>query len=227
MKKLLLFDIDGTLLNTGGAGKRSMVRAFEEVYGVPDGFHGIHMSGKTDPMILREALLQAKLPLEEDLADLFKQRYFELMAIEIEKPNPKKVLMPGIRELIEHLSERPDVVLGLLTGNWKQGAALKLGHFRLHHYFKLGAYGDDSIDREKLLPFATERFERYFNDPIPPENILVIGDTPRDIQCAKPHGARTVGVATGTYSVDQLQNEQPDFIFEDFSDWMSFVEILK
>ncbi len=227
MKKLLLFDIDGTLLNTGGAGKRSMVQAFEEVYGVPDGFHGIHMSGKTDPMILQEALSQAGLPLGEELAELFKQRYFELMGKEIEKPNPNKRLMPGIPELIEHLSEEPNVVLGLLTGNWKRGAALKLCHFGLYHYFKLGAFGDDSIEREKLLPFARGRFERYYNDPILSENIIVIGDTPRDIQSTKPHGARTVGVATGTYSLNQLQAEQPDFLFEDFSDWASFMEIVK
>jgi len=227
MTKLLLFDIDGTILNTGGAGKRSMIRAFEDVYGVPNGFHDIHMSGKTDPMILKEALSRAGLPLEEDLAELFKQRYFELMKEEIEKPNPKKQLMPGIEELIPHLSEKSDVILGLLTGNWKHGAALKLGHFNLYHYFNLGAFGDDSLDREKLLPFARERFERFYNDPVPEENIFVIGDTPRDIQSAKPHGVRTVGVATGTYSLIQLQAEKPDFLFKDFSDWTSFLEVLK
>ncbi len=227
MNKLLLFDIDGTILNTGGAGKRSMIKAFEEVYGVPNGFHNIHMSGKTDPMILREALSQVGLPLDEDLLELFKQRYFELIEVEIEKPNPKKRLMPGIGELILYLSERDDVILGLLTGNWKHGAALKLDHFSLYRYFKLGAFGDDSIDREKLLPFARERFERFYNDPVPAKNIFVIGDTPRDIQSAKPHGVRTVGVATGTYSPHQLRAEKPDFLFEDFSDWKSFLDVLK
>ncbi len=225
MKKLLLFDIDGTILNTGGAGKRSMIRAFEDIYGPANGFHGIHMSGKTDPMILREALVQAGLPWEEKLAELFKQRYFSLMEEEIKKPNPNKRLMPGIRELIQHLSTRSNIVLGLLTGNWKQGAAIKLSHFNLYHYFKLGAFGDDSIDREKLLPFARERFEKYYGDPIPPENIFVIGDTPRDIQSAKPHFAKSVGVATGTYSLDQLKAEHPDFLFEDFSNWESALEI--
>ncbi|GBD92771.1 phosphoglycolate phosphatase [bacterium BMS3Abin05] len=226
IKTLLLFDIDGTILNTGGAGKRAMIQAFEEVYGVKDGFRGIRMSGKTDPLILKEALLQAGLPEDGERTEKFKLRYFERLAAEIEKPNPGKILLPGIEELILYLSERSDIIPGLLTGNWRKGAALKLGHFGLFHCFRLGAFGDDSADREKLLPFALKRFKRLFDFTLPLEHVFVIGDTPRDIRSARPYGAKAVGIATGTYSADILKEEHPDFIFENLQNWGDFLKIL-
>ena len=227
MKKLLLFDIDGTILNTGGAGKRAMIQAFEEVFGVPDGFHGIHMSGKTDHLILRQALEQAGLSPDQKKLDAFKNRYFELLAVEIEKPNAFKKLMPGILELIRHLHQEPDVELGLLTGNWRRGAELKLGHFGLWNYFSVGAFGDDSEDRNQLLPFALKRFAERYGEPLPIQNVYVIGDTPRDVQSARPYGARTVAIATGTYSLKALQAEKPDFLFQDLNDWALFLRIFE
>ena len=227
MQKLLLFDIDGTILNSGGAGKRAMVRAFEEVWGVSDGFRGIHMSGKTDPFILRQALEQAGLATDKTKTEAFKSRYFELLSIEIEKPNAFKKLMPGILALIRHLHEEPTVELGLLTGNWRRGAELKLGHFGLFGFFKVGAFGDDSEDRNQLLPFALKRFAEQNGSPLPIENVYVIGDTPRDVQSAQPYGAKTVAIATGTYSLDQLRAESPDFLFPDLKNWQHFLQILK
>ncbi len=226
MTKLLLFDIDGTILNSGGAGKRAMVQAFEEVFGVKDGFRGIHMSGKTDPLILREALEQVGMPFEPNRAEDFKRRYFELLAVEIEKPNAFKKLMPGILELIRHLHGTDDVELGLLTGNWRRGAELKLGHFGLMDYFSVGAFGDDSEDRNQLLPFALERFKKEHGQPVEAKNVYVIGDTPRDVQSARPYGAKTVAIATGTYSIDDLRAEKPGFIFRDLTDWQQFLKIL-
>lgn len=227
MKKLLLFDIDGTILNTGGSGKRAMIQAFEEVFGVADGFHGIHMSGKTDPLILRQALKQAGLSPDQKKVDAFKNRYFELLAVEIKKPNAFKKLMPGILELIRHLHQAPEVELGLLTGNWRRGAELKLSHFGLFDYFSVGAFGDDSEDRNELLPFALKRFAEKYGAPVSVQNVYVIGDTPRDVQSARPYGAKTVAIATGTYSLEALRAEEPDFLFQDLSNWTTFLQIFE
>lgn len=225
MVKLLLFDIDGTLLHSGGAGRRSMVKAFEEVYNVRDGFDNVPMSGRTDPVILKHALDLRGLVWRREEVERFKGRYFQLLGEEITVPTQRQRLMPGVQSLLEKLSHRAELVLGLLTGNWHQGAMIKLRHFGLDSYFEIGAFADDTSVREQLLPFALQRAREKLNTPIRAADTYVIGDTPMDIHCARPYGARTIAVATGEYSLDELAREKPDYLFDDFQDRDAFLKI--
>ena len=224
--KLILFDIDGTLLHSGGAGKDAMIRAFEEVFGVRNGFAGIRMSGKTDPGILREALERAGLSWDPDAVERFKQRYFELLPEELRKPRPEQRLMPGVRELLEALRKSDHAVIGLLTGNWRQSGFAKLAHFGIADYFELGAFSDDSEEREKLLPFALARLKKQRGVELSPGDVWLVGDTPRDVACGVVHGARVLGVATGRYSPDELLRAGATRVVPDLRDTVAVVDLL-
>ena len=215
--KLLLFDIDGTLLHSGGAGKDAMQRAFEQVYGEGDAFQGVQLMGRTDPSILREALERKGLAWRDAEADKFREYYFWFLEEELGKPRPGKMLCPGILPLLSALQEKRDMELGLLTGNWRYGGQLKLRHFGLDGFFKIGAFADDSMHREDLVPIAMERY--FKTSGIRPEkrDVYVIGDTPLDILCAKPHAVKVVAVATGVHTLEQLKAEHPDHAFEDLT----------
>jgi phosphoglycolate phosphatase-like HAD superfamily hydrolase len=215
--KLLLFDIDGTLVHSGGAGKRAMERSFEKVYGLPNGLEAISLMGRTDPSILKQALERRNLAWKENGVERFREYYFFFLDEELEVPNPNKRLCNGIRPLLEALDERSDLELGLLTGNWRYGAFLKLRSFGVEEYFPFGAYADDSEDRNKLVPVAMERFKQKHGAEISAADVYVIGDTPFDIRCAKPYGCRTVAVATGIHTLEQLAEDKPDYLFQDFS----------
>jgi|Deesub1362B_J571_1020462.scaffolds.fasta_scaffold02992_4 phosphoglycolate phosphatase-like HAD superfamily hydrolase len=219
MIRVILFDIDGTLMHSGGAGRMAMVQAFEEVFGIPDAFDGIGMSGKTDPQILNEAFEKHGLTGDPVKNEQFKHRYFELLQENIRMDLPLKRVFPGVKELLERLHREKEVLVGLLTGNWEQGARIKLGYFGLWDYFPFGAFGDDSMDRNELLPFAIRRAERLLDArgrpaPIAPKRAVVIGDTPSDVRCAKVHGAKAVAVATGSYSKAQLESAGADLVLE-------------
>ena len=215
--KLLLFDVDGTLIHSGGAGRRAMLRAFEEIYGVEDGFKDISMYGKTDPLILKEALTNHMLEWHREDEERFKSLYLQFLRGGIHAPHPQRRIMPGTVALLDEVSKKQSLIRGLLTGNWKEGAEIKLGFFKLNHYFELGAYADDSEIREELVPIAVRRCEERKGIRLKPENVYVIGDTPLDIQCAKPFGAKTVVVATGIHTKDELLAEHPDHFFPDLS----------
>ncbi len=225
--KLLLFDIDGTLLHSGGAGRRAMDKAFEELYGIADAFRGIEMAGKTDTLILEEALRKFGLPVEADQVADFKRRYFELLRQEIRRPSERQRLMPGIRELLQRLSRHPKVTLGLLTGNWREGGMIKLRHFSLAGFFKLGAFAEDAPSRDELVPVAVERYRELTGKTPAPDDVWVIGDTPRDVACARPHGARAIAVATGLFSLEDLAKSRPDALFADFSNLEAFLRLLE
>ena len=216
--KLLLFDIDGTLVHSGGAGKRAMERAFEKVWGIPDAFQGISLMGRTDTSILHEALGKQNLDRNGPQEERFRELYFLSLAEEMEVPNPQKRLCPGVRSLLAELKKSPGIFLGLLTGNWRTGAFLKLRWFGIEGYFPFGAFADDSGNRNDLVPIALKRFRKTSGSDIRKEDVYVIGDTPLDIHCARPHGVRTVAVATGLHSLDDLAGEKPDHLFRDFSD---------
>ena len=134
--------------------------------------------------------------------------------------------MPGIRDLLDVLQHRPDVFLGLLTGNFEAGARIKLEHFDLWSYFRCGAFGDDAADRNALVPFAVERARRCGLPEIAAGDVLVVGDTPHDIACARAAGAVAVGVATGGFTVDQLIACGADVVFENLQDNRAFLELL-
>ena len=225
--KLVLFDIDATLISTGAAGADAMRDVFAELCGIPDGFAGIEMSGKTDAAIFREALIKHQLDEAVMPVDVFHERYVSCLRLTLQEAHRPRRLMPGIPHLLEALAEQPDLVLGLLTGNFALGAQLKLESFGIWHYFRLGAYGSDHHDRNVLVPIAQQRAHALLGHAIPAQQTFVIGDTPRDIACAHAHGAHAIAVATGNYSVAELRRHAPEYCFEDLSDVPAIVRIFQ
>jgi len=219
MTKLVLFDIDGTLVLTGRAGIRAMNRACEEVIGHVGALDGIPVAGRTDWIILHDALGAIGHALDDDLFARLRDAYVGHLEEAIAEPGEGvKAVMPGIRPLLDTLAARPDVFLALLTGNFERSARIKLAHFDLWRYFRCGAFGDDAADRNALVPFALERAKGCGLEAIPPESIFVIGDTPHDVACARAVGAVPIAVATGTFTVDQLRASGAEIVFEDLSD---------
>jgi phosphoglycolate phosphatase-like HAD superfamily hydrolase len=216
--KLVLFDIDGTLLTSGFAGVDAMRMAFADLHQIADGFAGISMSGKTDRAILEEALMQHRLLVEEAVHVAFYDQYIHYLRRTLYEPERPQRLMPGLPQLLDVLAGHPDVILGLLTGNYAIAAQLKLEAFGIWQYFRVGAYGSDAADRNALVPIAQERTRTLLGYDVPAQRIFVIGDTPRDIACARAHNAWAIAVATGNYPLDVLQAHQPDYCFTDLSD---------
>jgi len=220
--RLILFDIDGTLIDSGGAGVRALDLALREIFSVENGFHGISMAGKTDPSIMREGLIKHGLSDNGNL-ELVIEAYLAHLRREIE--NNRRRIKPGIYEVLERLMTMADIGTGLLTGNLERGARIKLEPFNLNVFFPTGAFGSDDEDRNKLLPAAVSRFENLSGKKIWMEESIVVGDTPRDVECAKIYGAKCVGVATGPYSFEALVEAGADYVFQDLSDHSRFLEI--
>jgi phosphoglycolate phosphatase len=214
LPRLLLFDIDNTLLYSGGAGSVSMAMAFHDMFGVEDGFKGVEFSGRTDRYILAEAMRQHSVGAAyEDVEDSFLTRYFGYLPDKLHERDGS--LMPGFPELLEALAARPGTRLGLATGNFSGSARIKLEHFGIYRYFEGGGFGEESEDRDVVVGNAIQRLA----DGLAPADVLVIGDTPHDITAAKANGATAVGVATGHNPADDLRGAGADVVFEDFSDW--------
>ena len=227
MRKLVLFDIDGTLVLTGGAGLRAMNRACAELVGHDHALEGIPLAGRTDRIILTDVVGRAGRELDDELLATLRDRYVSYLAEEIERPGRGvKAVMPGIRELLAALERREDVFVGLLTGNFEAGARIKLGHFGLWRYFTCGAYGDDAADRNALVPFAVDRARGCGLPDLGTEHVLVVGDTPYDVACARAVGAVPVAVATGGYTVEQLRESGAGIVFRDLGDTEAFLSLL-
>ena len=218
--KLVLFDIDGTMLLTAGAGRRAIVAAISEEVGPGAALHQVRFDGKTDPQIVTELLEAAGYsgPHQPDRVDALCLRYVELLEHELQHPSSRTTVMPGILPLLDRLEEEA-VVLGLLTGNVARGAELKLRSGGLDPgRFRVGAYGSDSAHRPDLPPIAARRAEPYFGRVPSGADVVIIGDTPADIACGACINARAVGVATGAYSVADLAACGPHAAFENLSD---------
>jgi len=224
---LLLFDIDGTLLLSGGAGLRALNQTFEEHFGVPDAFAGIPVAGRTDPGLLSDAAERAGRTLHASELDRFRERYCELLEREIELPGPRKGLMPGVDGLIRRLHESTDTSLALLTGNFARAAQIKLEHFRLWQFFVCGAFGDDAPKRDDLVPVAMARASAARIAPRSAADVVVIGDTPLDVQCAKAGGARSIAVATGSYDQSTLEAHGAGAVLPDLSDVDAFLDAVR
>jgi phosphoglycolate phosphatase len=216
---LVLFDIDGTLLLTGGAGVRAMTRAFEGTFGIRDAFDGIPVAGRTDRYLLSEALQRSNTPDTPENHERFRRAYLSLLADEILRPgHGRRGLMPGIESLLAAMRQRSGLHLALLTGNYEHAARIKLGHFNVADYFGWGVFGDESADRNELGRIALVRAAER---SVPAESraqAVVIGDTPHDVECAHAVGVRALGVATGSYSVADLQAAGADVVLADLSD---------
>lgn len=215
--KLLLFDIDGTLLNSGGAGKRAMNIAFAAIWGIRDALEGVDLAGRTDEEIFRNALKKCHLEFSSEALTNFKNQYFAILPDEIHYRSPEKFLYPGVVELLSEIRQQPMLVCGLLTGNWQQSAGIKLSALGIQDFFELGAYADDSADRNQLVPFALARLHQSRGYSLDPGSVYVIGDTPFDVACAHRHNAIAVAVASSSYNLEQLRATQPDFLLENLS----------
>jgi phosphoglycolate phosphatase-like HAD superfamily hydrolase len=221
-KRLILFDIDGTLITAGGAGTRSLDRAFNALFGIKDAFKSITLSGKTDIQIIKEGLRLHELTGVDGNVEKMKGMYLSFLREEVN--NPWKKMKPGIAELLTILKCRT-MPLGLLTGNLEEGAGIKLTPFRLNEYFIDGAFGSDNEERDELLPIAIEKFFRK-GFAYTPAECIVVGDTPRDVRCAKIHGAFSVAVATGPYSKEELLRTDADIVVGSFEDAEKCARIL-
>jgi phosphoglycolate phosphatase len=225
---LVLFDIDGTLVLTGGAGGRAMSRAFDDIFAIADAFTGAPMAGRTDAWILNDAAAAHGIPPDSPGLARFREVYLRHLAIELEHPGAsRKGVMPGVRALLDALADRDDVCLALLTGNYEAGARLKLQHFDLWKYFACGAFGDAAPHRNVLVPRALARVKECEGLIFSPADTVVIGDTPLDVACAAHAGARSLAVATGSHSVEELRAAGADGVLRDLGDTGAVLRLLR
>lgn len=211
--KLVLFDIDGTLIDPAGAGTRSVNAAFLDLFHIEGAFDGIRMAGRTDMSIVKEGLAANRITLEDGVMDRILSRYLTHLKREIRAPKTR--LMPGVTEALDILCDMKHVQLGLLTGNIARGARIKLAPFGLNDRFPFGAFGDDHEDRDHLLPIAVHKARITGGAEIPYKDCVVVGDTPADVRCAKIHGATALAIATGPYDLATLSETGADYVFED------------
>jgi phosphoglycolate phosphatase-like HAD superfamily hydrolase len=210
-----LFDIDGTLLNSGGAGKAAMETGLATEFGLSQVRQGVPYSGRTDRAIGRELLALHDLEPSPRNWQRLQDAYLNHLPACLQR-HPGKVL-PGIKALLERLALHNGVAVGLLTGNIREGARLKLAHFGLFHHFAFGGFGDHHLERDDVAREALNAAQKYC-DGVARDRIWVIGDTPLDIRCARAIGARVAAVATGWHSVEELEAEHPDLLLADLSD---------
>jgi phosphoglycolate phosphatase len=216
LPRLILFDIDNTLLYTGGAGGLAMNLAFQEMFGINDGFAKVEFSGRTDLYILSEGLRLHGISdgLQTHLEEFLRRYHLHLERTLAER---KGHLMPGFPQLLESLAQRDGIRIGLATGNFSQAAWMKVEHYEIKQYFLGGIFGDASLERSEMVRSGIQAIAAG----IAPEEVLVIGDTPHDVSSALDNGLRAVGVATGNYIVDQLHESGAQLVFQDFSGWQA------
>ena len=212
-RKLLLWDIDGTILHTGKAGETALGHAMETLHGLAKGLQGLEIAGRTDKWIVEQLLAREGLAHGEKEIARFLDVYVERLAEEL--PQRQGGLHPGVLGILEEAHRRPDLVQGLLTGNIEKGARLKLSRYGVNHFFEFGAFADDSPVRNELGPHAKRRARDRHGEEFPPERIYIIGDTPHDVACARAIGAKAIAVATGSFSVEQLRACGADAVFSD------------
>lgn len=197
---------------SGGAGVRALTQAFEELFGISDGFGGVPAAGRTDTWIIAEAARRHGVAVDASTLARLRDSYLNRLTVEIELPGPRKGILPGVRPLLDALHVRSDAWLGLLTGNFEGGARIKLEHFDLWRYFRSGAYGDDATIRNELFAAALTRVREAGGPEFDPKDVVVIGDTPLDIEVARAGGGRSIGVATGSYDVHALRDSGADVV---------------
>jgi len=226
MSAALLFDVDGTLADTLGAGKAALSAAMTEVYGETGPVEAYDFHGRTDPEIVR-GLLRASGRSDADvnrgLAELW-PRYLERLGAELAARNGRVVALAGVIALLDRLADDDRFACGLVTGNLEQGARLKLAAVGCAGRFDFGAYGSDAEERDSLPAVALARAERRYGRAFDARHSVVIGDTPADIRCARAAGTRVLAVATGRHSERELAEHGPDAVFADLTDTARVVE---
>ena len=214
MVRLVLFDVDGTLVHTGRAGSRAFGKTLAAVFGAPESVEQISFGGRTDPSLVRELFgLNGILATPENFRRFFESYVFWLDHL-VTDANGE--ICPGVEEFIRELQVLPEPpMLGLLTGNIRLGAEIKLRRYGLWELFETGGFADDSEDRNHIAAAAFERGRRVLDKNLRPDEILVVGDTPHDVRCGKYIGAKVLAVATGRTPLEELKNHKPDWAVED------------
>jgi len=192
--------------------------AFEELFGMTGALADVPMAGRTDAGILSQLAEIHGLPWRSEEMVRFRDAYLKFLPIELEKPGPRKGVMPGVRTLLDALAVRSDVHLALLTGNYQGGARTKLEYFDLWRYFRGGAFGDHAVDRNVLVKEALAEVVAAGGPSVLPSEVVIIGDTPLDVACATSAGARSIAVATGSHAPAALRAAGADAVFEDLSE---------
>lgn len=225
---LLLFDIDGTLIKSRGRGRIAMTAAAEAEFRRPIEIYFKDFAGSTDRRIILEMINKNGIGVEdvESAIDRVLARYVELLKSQMSSPD-SVVLLPGVKPLLEAVSQDGEFAAGLLTGNIEQGARIKLNPAGLNRYFSFGAFGDDNADRQKLPRFAVQRAEQLYRENFAPEKTWIIGDTPKDVNCGKANGLRTLAVATSAWSVEQLAVHRPDAVLPNLKDTGKILQIFR
>lgn len=230
MKKLnlvLLFDIDGTLIKSGGAGKNAMETAFEELFRIKGGLEGISFAGSTDLGVYDKALALNQIDKKSAIPEpLFRARYLALLQKFLVENREGQEILPGVESFLSHCQIREDIYLGLVTGNYHEGAKLKLSHFNIDRYFKEGAFGCDNADRNLLPPLALKRItEKGYILP-PKEKIWVIGDTVKDIECAKANHLPSLITFTGFSPREEILRKNPEMVVETLEEFPQFLKMV-
>lgn len=221
---VILFDIDGTLLHSGGAGQAGIERALALAFGVTAPTTGIPTAGRTDRAIGGDLFRFHGLEDSHSTHAQLQETYLRVLPSEL--ASRQGVVYPGVRELVARLSRRDDVLLGLLTGNYREAAWQKLRHYGLAEHFTFGGFGDEHANRDDVARQAlAAAAERRAPHAIERDKLWVIGDTPADVRCGRAIGARVIAVATGMYSFDELAESRPDHLFQDFADTESVLTL--
>ena len=215
MSIICLFDIDGTLLHTGGAGQSAMQIAFEKEFRCNPKEVSIPVAGRTDRAITKDFFDHFNIPWAEKVFREFLLLYLEELPEQLERKQGQ--VLPGVFELLEQLQEDPRCTLGLLTGNFEQAAETKLKYYELDRFFQFGGFGDQHEHRNGVAQLAIQSAKKHVSREILPHNVWVLGDTPADVECARAIDANAIAVSTGYFTREQLELMTPDHLFDDFS----------
>jgi phosphoglycolate phosphatase len=230
-KTLVLFDVDGTLVDTAGAGRRGLEASFRAVFGldgVEEAAGRVRFGGKTDPAIIAEIAREVGLPpaLVAGRYGALQAAYLEALAAELRRPDTARRVLPGVPALLDGLAARRDVVLGLVTGNIEAGARAKLRAFDLNRYFEDGGFSSDHPDRGEIARIAHERLSRRAGFRFPPEDVVVVGDTELDVACARANGFRAIAVESGWIPREVLEAARPHALFADLTDRVAVMDAM-
>jgi len=220
-----LFDIDGTLLDTGGAGQAAMEAAMRSEFDAARPLEGISTAGRTDRAIAADLLQYYKLPADARTFERFTSAYLGHLPEQLAACGG--LILPGVPGLLRALADRDDVVLGLLTGNFREGARLKLKHYRLYHHFEFGGFGDHHLDRDDVAREALAEVHRRLDGQVRLEHVWVVGDTPHDVRCGRAIGAKVVAVGTGLFPIADLEAAEPDHLLPDLADPQPLLSLLE
>ena len=227
MPRLLLFDIDGTLLDTGGAGGASLLDAVEDLFSVRrEELPPLNLAGATDGGLIRELFTHLGQPMQTAAVQRYLDFYLGHLGRRLAHADFPGMLLPGVEALLQTLVADGRADIGLLTGNVRRGAQMKLQRFGIHPHFVDGAFGDDAEDRNLLGPVAMRRMSQTTGRAYGPQDVIVIGDTPKDIACAHAMGARCLAVGTGHFDAASLRSHSPWLCLEDLSRTSDVCEVL-